>query len=216
MLVLTERSCNKEYTYLILKPYLRLKVKVKVKFTLDRRTDRQTGWFLYTPQTSFAGGILIIPFETIWHLLEVYFLTLKKGKLRAFFPFLESLAILQIFFFLKCRWPHCQYRTFLVPPPSVYRGPGDFPFPSPSLSRPASPSLPASPGRRVWTMWSWVETSGVSDEVGSTREGRWSREYAACLAQGSTQTDCHLQHSSLVNPFGSNIQRQSSIQYEFI
>ena len=29
---------------------------VKVKFTLDRQTEEQTGWFLYTPQTSFAGG----------------------------------------------------------------------------------------------------------------------------------------------------------------
>ena len=32
----------------------------KVKFTLDRWTDRQTGWFLYTPQTSFVGGMKIV------------------------------------------------------------------------------------------------------------------------------------------------------------
>ena len=37
-------------------------VEVVYSGQTNRRTDRQTGWFLYTPQTSFVGGIIIALF----------------------------------------------------------------------------------------------------------------------------------------------------------
>ena len=72
------------------------KVMAKVKFLwTDRRTDRWTGWFLYTPQTSFTGGLMTCAGITrcvseTWIPMKTKFIKRKYFKVKNLYQFTTS------------------------------------------------------------------------------------------------------------------------------